>query len=278
MARAGTALILFAVVVAQGSSAQAGPIRDRIYQPDRHWSEPKLWKNAPPEAVRFETEDDLQLSSWFWAGRRDRLIIFFHGNAGNQTYAAHYLEPLAVAGGPSVLVGSYRGYGGNPGKPSQKGLMADARAALAEAEARGFRSNQVLLVGWSLGGAVALALAAETKVAGVITIGTFTRMSDMAPPIARPFITYRWDNLVTITQLDEPVVLFHGDRDEVVPYAFGQQLFEVAPAAKRFVTAEGSGHRISMTALAPFLLRAADAISERRLDLIDFADPPAKTP
>lgn len=272
-------LTTIGVLLAPLAPARGGPIRDRMYRPDTNWSDPGPWTGAAPEAIRFETEDGLTLGSWFWPGRRDRLLIFFHGNAGNQTYTAHYLEPLVVPGGPSVMVGSYRGYGGNPGAPGQKGLMADARAALAEAAARGFAPDQIVVIGWSLGGAVALGLAAEAPLAGVVTIGTFTRMTDMAPAIARPFMgADRWDSLAALGKVEEPVIFFHGDRDEVVPYRMGQQLFDAAPGPKRFVTAEGGGHRIPMGALAPFLLRSADAIFERRLDLIDFADSPAKTP
>jgi uncharacterized protein len=266
--RAAAALLLAAGLA---TAAPAGLIRDRIYPADQGWPDEPAWIAPAPQAVRYATADGLTLSSWYWPGDSKRLLIFFHGNAGNQTIAAHYVEPLR-AGGDALLVASYRGYGGNPGKPSEAGLFADGAAILAQAHALGFTDDRIVLVGYSLGAAVALHLGTQEKVAGVITIGAFTTLPAVAPKAVGFLIPDRYDNVASIARLQAPVVLFHGSQDDVVPYKLGQTLYAAARVPKRFVTMNGAPHRVPMEMLAPYLLKAADAIRAGDLQKLDFAD------
>lgn len=138
----------------------------------------------------------------------------------------------------------YRGYSGNPGAPSEKGLAADADAFFARAQALA-GGRPVIVVGHSLGGGVAFGLAARRKLDALVTVGTFTRLRAMAPKIARAFIKDRYDNLAGLGALDEPFYLVHGTADDVVPAAFGNELHDAAVAARRtgasFVLT-GAGH------------------------------------
>jgi fermentation-respiration switch protein FrsA (DUF1100 family) len=236
----------------------AGFARERIYRPQPIAAAPPAWPAAVPRPVTARTADGLALEGYYWppaTGGRD-ILVFFHGNAGNRRTAALMAEPLARSGN-GVLVASYRGYGGNPGHPSEAGLIADGAAFLALA--RHLQpEGRLYLVGWSMGGAVALELAGRTPVDGVATIGAFSRLADAAPAIARPFLPDRFDNLAAIRRVTAPVYLFHGTSDEVVPYAQAERLRQASGGRATIVTIEGAGHRPDLARLADTIWRALE--------------------
>ena len=198
------------------------------------------------EDVFLQTEDEVQIHGfWLPAQGATRALLFLHGNAGN---ASHRLPNAAelVAMETSVLLLDYRGYGLSEGTPSEAGVYADARAGLSYLlEERGFEEDRIVVFGRSLGGAVAVDLVQDRGIAGLILESTFTSGADMARsllPAAGFFVRDRFDNKSKIARLRSPLLFFHGDRDEIVPYALGQQLFEAAPGPKHFETIRGAGH------------------------------------
>ncbi len=198
------------------------------------------------EDVFLDVGDDMKIHG-FWLPAEDatRALLFLHGNGGN---ASHRLPNAAelVALGTHVLILDYRGYGLSDGKPSEAGVYADARAGLAHLiQDRGIPEDRIFVFGRSLGGAVAVDLVQDRAVAGLILESTFTSVSAMAAsllPPAAPFLRGRFDSKSKIAALRVPLLCFHGDRDEIVPYKLGRQLFEAAPDPKAFETLEGAGH------------------------------------
>ena len=160
--------------------------------------------------------------------------------------------PLETSFTYSLLVASYRGYGGNPGSPSEAGLYADARAFLSLAR-RLAPGSRIYLLGFSLGAAPALHGAAEEEVAGVITLGAFTGLADIAPPLARNMLPDRFDNRASIARVDEPILLIHATNDEVVPFAQAEALRALAPRGARLLRLQGAGHAADFGALAPMV-------------------------
>ena len=148
--------------------------------------------------------------------------------------------------GADVLLLDYRGYGLSSGTPSEPGTYADARAGLRYlVEERGFREDRIVVFGRSLGGAVAIDLAQDRPLAGLILESTFTSVRDLAQvilPFAAPFVPNRFNSASKIAGLRAPLLVFHGDQDEIVPYEMGRQLFEAAPEPKAFQTIRGAGH------------------------------------
>jgi fermentation-respiration switch protein FrsA (DUF1100 family) len=199
------------------------------------------------EDITLETEDGVRIHAfWLPAKDADRALLFLHGNAGN---ASHRLPNAAdlVALGVSVLLLDYRGYGLSEGRPSEKGAYADARAGLEWLLGdRGIPEDRVVVFGRSLGGAVAIDLVQQRPIAGVILESTFTSLGDMAASIfVRPvsaLVRGRFDSESKISALRAPLLSFHGDRDEIVPYELGRKLFDAAPEPKAFETIEGAGH------------------------------------
>jgi fermentation-respiration switch protein FrsA (DUF1100 family) len=175
-----------------------------------------------------------------------RAMLFLHGNAGN---ASHRLPNAAelMKLGNHVLLLDYRGYGLSQGKPDEDGVYLDARAGLAHlVQEIGIPEDRIVVFGRSLGGAVAVDLVQDREIAGLILESTFPSIASMAGrmllgPFAR-VLGDRFDSETKIARLRAPLLFFHGDRDEIVAYDLGQQLFRSAPEPKAFETIRGAGH------------------------------------
>jgi fermentation-respiration switch protein FrsA (DUF1100 family) len=220
-----------------------------LYFPSRRLdAEPRSYGLAHEE-LELQTSDGERLHGWCIGARAaPRLghIVHFHGNAGN---ISHRLADAAAltAAGFDVLLFDYRGYGRSSGRPHEEGLYRDGRAALAGVGARaGADPARIFYLGESLGGAVALALALERPPRGLILQSTFTGIRDMArlhyPVVPGFLVPDAYPSLRRIARLRAPLLVIHGDRDDIVPFAQGQALFGAAPEPKRFHAVPGAGH------------------------------------
>jgi len=202
------------------------------------------------EEVSFVTADGVTLGAWFVpaAGEAAGAVLVFNGNAGNRSFRA----PLAAAlsqRGYAVLLFDYRGYGGNRGKPSEKGLLADARAARAYLESReDVDPERVALFGESLGAAVAQAAAVEQPPSALILRSPFSSLTAIAR-FHYPFLPVklllsdRYPSIESIAKLDCPLLVIAGESDSIVPVSQSRELFEAAPdGRKRFLALPGVGH------------------------------------
>jgi fermentation-respiration switch protein FrsA (DUF1100 family) len=202
------------------------------------------------EAITFTTEDGLTLGGWFVPAASPAggtTVIVFNGNGGNRAGRAPLAAQLARHGIASLLF-DYRGYGGNPGSPSEPGLAADARAALRYLAARGdVNQDRIAYFGESLGSGVAVGLAAERPPFALILRSPFTSLVDVGR-VHYPFLPVslllrdRYASLERITRLTRPLLVIATDRDEVVPTAQSERLFEAARSPKRIVIIDGTGH------------------------------------
>jgi fermentation-respiration switch protein FrsA (DUF1100 family) len=200
--------------------------------------------------VSFETDDGLTLGGWFVPADGDAAgtVIVFNGNAGNRSFRA----PLAAAlarHGYSVLLFDYRGYGGNPGRPSEEGLLADGRAARAWLESRSdVDPARIAFFGESLGAAVALALAIEKPPAALVMRSPFASLVAVGQ-LHYPFLPVslllsdRYPSMERIGNLRAPLLVISGESDIIVPSSQSRELFEAAPPGrKRFLSFPGTGH------------------------------------
>jgi len=193
------------------------------------------------------TADGLSLLSWYLPPRAGRAVIaYFHGNGGHIGYRAERLRWFA-RDGDGVLMAEYRGYGGNPGAPTEAGLLTDAAAALEFLASEGITPNRVVLYGESLGSAVAVAMAAQRDVAALILEAPFTSVTEVAQyhysfMPAAALVRDRFDSLARIGDVRAPILVLHGERDRVVPVSFGRALFDAAPEPKEFWVAPEGEH------------------------------------
>ncbi|MDX1432943.1 MAG: alpha/beta hydrolase, partial [Gammaproteobacteria bacterium] len=200
------------------------------------------------EDVWFTSRDGTRLHGWYFANRDARaVVLYLHGNAGNVTHRARLIERLRTRLGLTVLVFDYRGYGRSAGEPTVPGVLEDARAARAFVARRaGVDESDVVLMGRSLGGAVAVELAAELEPRGLVLMSTFSSLKDLAahhvPLLAWVVPSDKLDSLAGIRKYTGPLLQSHGDADRTVPLSFGRRLFEAAHEPKRFVLIPGARH------------------------------------
>lgn len=211
---------------------------------------------------RYETTDGTRLAGAFFpAPSPDApVLLYFHGNA---EAAAHNL-PLAAdlrARAFGVFLAEYRGYGGLAGSPSEEGLYADGEAAVAELGRLGIPPGRVVLVGRSLGSGVAVELATRHRVAAVVLVSAYTSLVDMGRTVAEPLaplvVRDRFDSLSKVGRVGAPVVLIHGELDDVVPIAMGRRLAAARPGS-RWVEVPGTSHN-EFPGLAALVAREVDA-------------------
>jgi pimeloyl-ACP methyl ester carboxylesterase len=202
----------------------------------------------PFEDVGIATSDGVALHGWWVAAQAPPLghVLLCHGNAGNVGDRVQHIAQLTAAGF-DVLAFDYRGYGRSAGRPSEEGTYRDARAAReALLHRRGVDAARVLYLGESLGAAVALELARQHPPAGLILQSAFTSIRDMArlhyPVVPRALVPDAYPSLRLVRGLDVPLLLLHGERDDIVPLLHGEALFEAATCPKRLVTFPGLGH------------------------------------
>ena len=223
------------------------------------WAQASLIYPAPQDrhapapgfaAVTLTSEDGLALEAHWRAPDPGRpAVVYFHGNGGSLAGATRETALLAERG-YGVLLVEYRGYGGNPGSPSEDGFYRDGRAAMAFLRAKGIAPARTVIIGHSLGTGTASQMAKEFAPAALILLAPFTSLPDAAAE-AMPFVPARWlvrgqfDNLAKVPGLALPVLILHGNADRVVPFALGARLAKVAPRAT-FRALAGAGHMISM--------------------------------
>lgn len=203
---------------------------------------------APPyRPVTSVTADGLALRhGWAPGPSGNGALLVLHGNAGHLGHRQEKFAPLHAAGW-SVLLAGYRGYGGNPGEPTEDGLIADAQSALDWLAERGVSPQRVVVYGESLGTGVATALAARNRVAGLVLESGFTAISDVAQRHhwyvpARRLLRDRFECRARITAVQAPVLMLHGTADTVIPFDLGERLYAAARMPKSWVALRGAGH------------------------------------
>jgi len=187
--------------------------------------------------VFIQSTNGIFLRSWFYQNDKNKhTILLFHGNAGdldNRIYKLNTFKNLNV----NYLIISWRGYSGNKGKPTEQGLYDDARAAVQWLENRGIKKNSIVLYGESLGTGVAIEIAQREKFAGLILESPYTSIEDLAKKYY-PFLPVRlllkdkYQSNLKIKNLVSPVLVMHGELDNVVPFSMGKKIYENIPSKK----------------------------------------------
>ncbi len=243
-ARVVTIALLFVVALAAPLGIWLAQ-RSLIYFPSR-WVAPRESLLPGWEEVSYATLDGLRLSAWFSPPDPGAAVVLvFNGNAGNRSGRAALGAALADRGF-GVLLTDYRGYGGNPGRPTEEGLALDARAA-AGFLATEVLDHRVVYYGESLGAAVAVELATERAPAGLILRSPFTSLADVAG-IHYPFLPAglllrdRYPSIERIADVGAPVLILAGTGDSIVPPEQSEAIYRAASEPKRLVLIEGADH------------------------------------
>lgn len=217
------------------------------------------------EEVAFVTEDGVTLAGWFvpptTGAVRAPTVLVLNGNGGNRGHRVPLAAALARTGA-GVLLFDYRGYGGNPGRPTEAGLLADARAARAYLLGRAdVDADRLVYLGESLGAAVALALAVEQPPAALVLRSPFASLVAMAR-LSYPYLPVDWlvwDRYLSderVMRLTAPLLVVAGDADRVIPVAQSHAIYDAAPVPKRLVIVAGADHNDPVLGEGPLLIDA----------------------
>jgi uncharacterized protein len=226
------------------------------YQRELIYPVPEVDRSVPAgfQPISYTTQDGLILNAGYRPARPGMpTLLFFHGNSVDWQSTEHTTE-LAVARGYGVLAAEYRGYGGNPGSPSEAGLYADGYAALDWLLAQGVAAERIVLVGNSLGSGVATELASQVPACALVLVSPFMSMTATAAN-TYPFAPVDWlladrfDNVAKIGRAAMPVLVVHGEDDALIPLDHARQLAAANPAAQ-LVALPGMGHNMAGTPAA----------------------------
>jgi fermentation-respiration switch protein FrsA (DUF1100 family) len=243
-----------------------------LYVPAREITTTPASRGMAYEDLAITTQDRERLHAW-WVPTRAVAplghVLFFHGNAGNMSRRVPDAELLA-AEGFDVLMFDYRGYGQSTGRPTEEGTYRDARAVLAWLRSRsGVAPERIFYLGESLGAAIALALALEAPPAGLVMRSPFTNILDMArrqhPMIPELLVPDAYPSLRRMPELQCPLLVLHGDCDQLIPLAQGQAIFAAARGLKRMEILPGVGHNDILTKMGA---RQARMISDWARDAL----------
>ena len=197
------------------------------------------------EDVSIETSDGVRLHGWYIPGNGERILLFFHGNAGN---ISHRLESIRqfLALGLSVLIIDYRGYGQSEGRTTEQGIYRDADAAWRYlTEIRGAPQERVILFGRSMGASAAAYLAANRQPLALIVESSFTSVPDIAGEYY-PWLPVRWLSRLRhsteefVKETRSPVLVIHSRDDEIVPFSHGEAIFAAANEPRTLLEIRGS--------------------------------------
>ena len=198
--------------------------------------------------VFIEVDKDVKLKSWFLEKdlKKNKTILYFHGNAGDLTNRVHKLNELNKLD-VNILIISWRGFSGNPGKPTEKNLYNDARKSVEWLNETGVTNKNIILYGESLGTGVATELGQNNSFSGIVLESPFTSIADAAK-IYYPYLPVnlllkdRYDTIKKIKNIKIPVLIMHGKKDNIVPFFMGEKLYQMANEPKYKYFSEEDDH------------------------------------
>lgn len=244
----GIVLIVSVILLIMISTLEKQMIYYPAKYPDGFW-EPERF-GVPVKDCWFTAEDGVRLHGWYAEGVEsdlDLTLLWYHGNAGNITHRLENMRDLLDLG-VNVFIIDYRGYGKSEGEPDEPGLYKDGVAAYDYLiDEKDHTKDNIVLFGRSLGSAVAVEVATQREVRGMVLESAFTDAKAMAR-IIMPFlpvgavISSKFDSIGKIRDINVPVLFTHGDRDTIVPIDLGKELYKAANEPKTFYTIQGADH------------------------------------
>jgi uncharacterized protein len=240
-------LVTAAVIYLLAASGMYVLQRQFQYFPSRATPTPDMVGLSDVQVAALHTPDGETLVLWYAPAKAGQpTILFFHGNAGEIGDRADRFA-FYQRRGYGVAFLSYRGFGGSTGAISETGLMIDAQAAYDWLTAKGVPADRIVLVGESLGTGVAVQLAARHPVAAVVLEAPYSAAIDIAAEVypwlpVRLLMKDQFRSTDHIAAVTAPVLILHGTRDRVIPFAQGQMLFAAANVPKQFQELTGAGH------------------------------------
>ncbi len=227
--------------------------RNMLYFPDKNRPDPAAYgAQGMVEIARVTTKDGLALEGWYFPPLNPGglVIVNFHGNAARMADRVQKMADFINGRGYGVLLAEYRGYGGNPGAPSEQGFYEDGRAYLDWLREKGIGPAQTVLYGESLGTGVAIQMAtdqSEGAYAAVILESPYSTLAEVAQSIyfylpVKFLMKDQFRSIDKIAAIKAPLLIIHGAQDRTIPLRFARRLFQAAVQPKSFEVLDAAGH------------------------------------
>ncbi len=235
-------LFIYIAVLMLGCSAQT----NLIFQPTKLEKDYKFSSEFNYEEVFLPTSDGNKINGLFFSDSSDYVILYFHGNAGSLD-SWQYVYTNFQSLGYNFFIIDYRGYGKSTGEISEEGFYIDAKTAYNYLLEKGFKENQIIIYGRSIGSGVAVNLACDKNINALILEAPFTSLKKLVTakyPYLLPslYLKYEFNNLEKINRVNSPLLVLHGRNDNVIPFKYGKELFEEFKGKKEFLPIENGQH------------------------------------
>lgn len=217
------------------------------------------------QEVSILTSDNFKLGGWFIAHPQStKTVLLFHGNAGNISNRLDKMSLIRKCK-VNIFILSYRGYAMSEGKPSERGIYLDAEAAYDYlVNQQGVKPQDIIVYGESLGGTVAVDLAAKCQVGAIILEATFSRGKDIGhrlyPFLPKIILPNIFDSLTKIAKIKVPKLFMHSKEDSVVAFDLGKKLYDAAPEPKKFVVLKGAHNSMFIDSQGQYLKALSDFV------------------
>ena len=235
--------------------------RNLLYLPnENNYSGDKL--KVDIDEVQIKTSDNINLLGWFHKKdlNKFKTIVYFHGNAGkleNRIHKLNHFKDMNI----NFLIISWRGFSGNSGKPTEQGFYKDGKSAIDWLKNMGLDDKDIILYGESLGTGIAIEIAQNKKFAGLILETPFTSMIDAAKNVY-PYIPIgfllkdRYENDKKIKNINIPLLVMHGEKDQIIPFEMGKKIYEIANKPKYSYFTKYDNHMMEYDEKLVFALRS----------------------
>ena len=190
------------------------------------------------DKIKIKNDDNIELMAWYHEKdiEKYKTILFLHGNAGsleNRIHKINHFNDMDV----NFLIISWRGFSGNKGQPTEKGLYKDAKSGVDWLKNKGAKQENIIIYGESLGTGVATEIAQNKNFAGVILESPFTSMVAAGKskyPIfpINLLLKDKYESDKKIKNIKSPILIMHGEVDTIVPFWMGKKMFELANEPK----------------------------------------------
>jgi len=219
-----------------------------LYFPEKEMKGLAEYNLGDTKEVFLEASDGMKLQTWYKMPSKEGMpmIVYYHGNAYTLGHRAMKFKEIIDRGYGFIAI-SWRGFGKSEGHPSEQGLYRDARAAIGFLEELGYKTEDAIVVGESLGSGLAVKMATERKFKGVFLITPYTKIADRAKEIywylpVHALINDNFDNINNIANINAPLIIAHGDDDDVIPHTHSEKLMQNAKDPKKLIIYSGKGH------------------------------------
>lgn len=237
-----------------------------IFLPDQELSLVPENIGLKAEELLLRTKDNVMLYGWWLRGKGEKALIFYHGNAGNISYSLDHAKSIIETLGVDILLVDYRGYGLSEGSPSEEGFYLDGFAMYDEVVKSGYKPEEVIFYGHSIGTGVAIEVAQNVECGALILESSLLSIPAIAEHVfglPREMIQTKFDNESKVAKVFAPKLFIYGEHDDMIPLHHRDKLFNAAAQPKEIIVVKGASHNDISTIGGKEYLERLKAFLER---------------